>query len=535
MPSRLLFVLILLFATAILTTVHAQSHPVLGCFPDNPRTDCGNPTITQQQCLQKGCCWLPVNPNPNNEPWCVNQTMGVPPPPFSPPADGLPFNSTERALMMSYFLENINVCCIDSSGPDGTEQCQNCGGVVAAPDYNTGPGGNYCFAWIRDSALSMRALMNTNNDTTKVMSLMKNYVNWVLTNQAADDPNDIDIRTEPKFTLPTPGYPFTGGWCRPQTDGPGLRATTLIQFANALLANQQQSFVQQYLWTGDSSKYNGGAIKFDLDWVAANWASSGCDLWEEIQSDDFFWNRYTMRYALVQGSALATAMGDSSTAASYTAAAAAINATLSAHYNGQFVYESTNRQEDSAVIIAFTVGYLNDGVFAPDSQEVAGTLLTLAELFHGMFYINQQDDKQKVPGVLFGRYQGDTYGAGGAGPWILCTGAAAQAVYDAGLEVLRKNALPSLTALKLWGRLFEVDTLPSTPAEFAAAALSAGDGILMRIRAHVEAPAINFRLSEQFDPTTGAEQSAQSLTWSYSQVLLACRHRDMLVAAQHGQ
>jgi glucoamylase len=290
--------------------------------------------------------------------------------------------------------------------------------------------------------------------------------------------------------------------------------------------------VQQYLWTGDQSQHNGGAIKFDLDWVAENWAAAGCDLWEEVQSDDFFWNRYTMRYGLTMGATLAQAMGDDASASTYRSAASAINATLGAHYNGQYVYESTNRQEDSAVLLAFTHGYLNDGVFAPDSQEVAGTLLTLAELFHGMFYINQQDDKQAVPGVLFGRYQGDSYGAGGAGPWLLTTGVAAQAVYDAGLSVLEKNVLPSNAALNVWGRLFEVSTLPSTPAEFASAALTAGDGILMRLRSHVDSPAINFRLSEQFDPTTGAEQSAQSLTWSYSQVLLACHHRDMLVTAQ---
>ena len=31
------------------------------------------------------------------------------------------------------------------------------------------------------------------------------------------------------------------------------------------------------------------------DWVVANYSSSTCDLWEEVRSEDFFWNRYTMR------------------------------------------------------------------------------------------------------------------------------------------------------------------------------------------------------------------------------------------------
>ena len=44
--------------------------------------------------------------------------------------------------------------------------------------------------------------------------------------QQKDDPNGIDVRVEPKFTIPD-GNPYTGGWCRPQTDGPALRAMAL--------------------------------------------------------------------------------------------------------------------------------------------------------------------------------------------------------------------------------------------------------------------------------------------------------------------
>ena len=40
--------------------------------------------------------------------------------------------------------------------------------------------------------------------------------------------------------------------------------------------------MKEYLWTGDSGKYNGGAVKYDLDWIADNWKTNGCDLWEEV-------------------------------------------------------------------------------------------------------------------------------------------------------------------------------------------------------------------------------------------------------------
>jgi hypothetical protein len=57
----------------------------------------------------------------------------------------------------------------------------------------------------------------------------------------------------------------------------------LIKYANSLMKNNNIGYVREYLWTGNNNKYHGGSIKYDLDWVADNWNSHGCDLWEEIQ------------------------------------------------------------------------------------------------------------------------------------------------------------------------------------------------------------------------------------------------------------
>lgn len=46
-----------------------------------------------------------------------------------------------------------------------------------------------------------------------------------------------------------------------------------MEYANALINAGNQSEVSSYLWTGSSS-YNGGAIKFDLDWIAKNFVGS---------------------------------------------------------------------------------------------------------------------------------------------------------------------------------------------------------------------------------------------------------------------
>lgn len=116
------------------------------------------------------------------------------------------------------------------------------------------------------------------------------------------DPNQgVDIHDEVKFMIPS-GDIFSGGWCRPQNDGAGLRAITLITYANLLNTNGGSDQVKQQLWTGDDNVNNGGAIVWNLDYVAnGSYENNTCDLWEEIRSTDLFWNKYTMRTALRMG------------------------------------------------------------------------------------------------------------------------------------------------------------------------------------------------------------------------------------------
>lgn len=49
---------------------------------------------------------------------------------------------------------------------------------------------------------------------------------------------------EVKFEIPS-GNIYDGGWCRPQNDGPGLRAITLLSYANVLLSNNRNNYVSQ--------------------------------------------------------------------------------------------------------------------------------------------------------------------------------------------------------------------------------------------------------------------------------------------------
>jgi len=471
---------------------------------DNDRVDCGHVGTDQPSCEASGCCWKPAFANePQDTPWCFYKKGNAPTCPLAYQSKGEPFSADEVSTMRKFFLANLDV--------DGS------GAVVAAPDYDT-PGGSYYYHWERDGALSMNALLMTAEAVGDVKDKMDSYAGWVAKVQKATDPNNQTVLTEPKYFIPNATV-FTGAWCRPQNDGPALRATTLMAWSTAKdNAN---------LTAGDVDMWS--LIQTDLDWVADNWQSSGCDLWEEIRSADFFWNRFTARAALSKGAAFATSKGDSARASKYGAAAKAAEATLEAHYDSGFVFEEQSRKKDAAVITAFNDGYLGDGVFGPASKEVAGTISTLNTLFCSTFAINQADTKAGVPGILYGRYEGDNYAGGN--PWILLTAALAQLLYGGATEVQMGVAMDA-EAYSTWAQVLQLpDTFDANTT--AQAMADAGDGVLQRLRHHVAAG--GFHLPEQIDRNSGTPMAAKDLTWSYATMLKAVHARKGFYAALSAQ
>jgi len=415
-----------------------------------------------------------------------------------------PFSDDEAAKVRGYFLANIDI--------------QGSGAVVAAPDHNTGPGGDYYFHWERDGALSMNALMRTAKSIDDVADHFSHYIGWVEKVQNQADPHGIDVRTEPKYTIPD-GKPFGGGWCRPQTDGPGLRGRTLAEYALQLLGQGKHDIVEQALWTKNPSVKNGGLVKHDLDWVAENWQQNGCDLWEEIQSTDFFWGRYTMRAGLHVGAELAEKMGDSDSAARYRSVKADIEKTLAGHYDGNFVFESQNRKKDAAVVEAFNVGDLSDGLFAPLSKEVLGTVITLNELFCNMFDINRADQSNNIPGMLYGRYEGDTYDGGN--PWVLLSASLATLIYRQATVVAQGTTVDA-NIYALLKTAYDIQDGLSGKA-LAEALLGSADGVMLRIKHHVQS--MDLHMAEQISRSDGSMTSAKDLTWNYANVLKAIKAR----------
>lgn len=234
------------------------------------------------------------------------------------------------------------------------------------------------------------------------------------------------------------------------------------------------------MWTGDSSKYHGGLIKYHLDWITTNYGSTTCDLWEEVRSDDFFWNRFTMRRAMTMGATFATQMGDSSSAASYKTTLATVEGLLANHWDGNYIFESTNRKLDSATIIGLNDGYADDDFFAPVDEKIAKTVLAYNKGFCKWYTLNQADNAAGIEGVLYGRYQGDTYAGGN--PWVLNTASLAILFYRAASYAKTNPTKVTDAALAAWN---EVLSASLTIDELPAALFQAGDAVMTRIEYHV--------------------------------------------------
>jgi len=476
---------------------------------DSQRRDCGHIGTQQPDCEASGCCWKPGAPG-SQVPWCFyssNHTSGCNHYIMNATSPG--FTDDFYQKMYTDFTNNLNI--------------KGSGAVVAAPDQNT-PGGSYYYHWMRDGALSMKTYIDLNDgDYDTIKEVTSAYVGWVSKVQQQKDPNDIDVRTEPKFMIPS-GQPYTGGWCRPQTDGPALRANTLVLWANVLLKNNMAQEAHDQVWP---------LIANDLEWVTQNWQNQpqGCDLWEEVRSTDFFWNRMAYVYSLNNAAALAKQLQEKVAEELYSTSASDINDALRSHWNGNYLTESDNRPLDGSVLHA--VATFGQDTYAPTSSETASTIQAYTQAFCQEYPINSQDTANGIPGVLIGRYPGDHYAGGN--PWQLLSAALAE-VYYLGAQTMyqrieqagdfRLSAAGDRNHTTAWAKLLELDAKTATAKDLAAASVAAGDSVLTRIWHHVQAD--GGRIDEQIDKNTGAQASAKGLTWSYANILHALHLRKKL-------
>jgi glucoamylase len=422
----------------------------------------------------------------------------------------IPFNQTEVDLFYTHFHINLNIC--------------NLGTVAAGTSSDSGSGGSYFYHWIRDASASLSNLQLI-TEFSNYENILKNYCKWISIMQNDTDSNGIDIRGEPKFNLPD-GTLYNGSWARPQTDGASLSSQTLLIFANNLIENNQESFVKTYLWNE-----NGGIIKIQLSYVVDNYNSFTYDLWEEVSNTTFFFNLCAAKTALMLGSLFATKYNETDLAKQYMDIVTKIDIQLHKYFNGITFIESNNREYDAAVILGLNnlvhierFGLQLPTFLDPSSYEVASTVNFLNELFTKLFPINNQDTGNKIPGIMYGRYEGDTYDGGNA--WIAISTNLALLYYRASKQI-KTNGLPSNETVIMWLTSINSHETNVNSDELSSILVKAGDSILSRIHYHTKEN--NGNLYEQIDKNTGYMISSKNLTVNYAHILVALLERDSLV------
>jgi glucoamylase len=145
--------------------------------------------------------------------------------------------------------------------------------------------------------------------------------------------------------------------------------------------------------------------------------------------------------------------------------------------------------------------------------------------------INRTDNENKVPGILYGRYPGDSYAGGN--PWQLLTAVLAETFYLASQDMLEQSRVQGDFFLsnadhKEWKELLQLGE-GSTASDFVTNAKAAGDSVMTRLYSHIKDD--GGRIDEQIDRETGVQKSAKTLTWSHANVLHALHIRNKLVSA----
>lgn len=92
--------------------------------------------------------------------------------------------------------------------------------------------------------------------------------------------------------------------------------------------------------------------------------------------------------------------------------------------------------------------YLDDGVFGPTTAEVASTISVYNDVFCYDYPVNSNDTADGVPGILYGRYPGDSYDGGN--PWVLTSAYLAYNYYNGASEIVEKNRILSERDLSAW-------------------------------------------------------------------------------------
>ncbi|KAM0790789.1 hypothetical protein ACM66B_004637 [Microbotryomycetes sp. NB124-2] len=458
--------------------------------------------------------------------------------------------SDPRDMPLSIFIDKQERTSwhrlLDNIHPPETDP----GCIVASPSRQEP---NYFFQWTRDSALVMHTLVDQFKKTGHFRDKVDEYVqesqklqhlDTVLGGFHEQGLGDVKYNVD--------GTPFTDSWCRPQPDGPALRAITMISFARHLLetgSDEDKQFVRDVLYDGRLPTES--VIKGDLEYVAHHWFEPGCDLWEEVRGQHFY-TQMAVHRALEDGASLAMALGDHGAAVFYAAVAGKVSKTINEfwseergrirvtlnhtqgsadHANPDQLVDTTYGKKselDTAVLLA--VLHSGRGTTWEIDNRVFATLDKIVKVFLPLYPINRG---RTVPAL--GRYDSDQYdgiGLSEGHPWYLCTLSAAELLYRSSraLSRLRSNFTIRPCAREWYGRFVDLPQHDKVELEPDSAELRKivrgqrwmADQFVEVVQHHVR---VNGSMNEQFHRTTGEGRGARDLTWSYAAFITAAQAR----------
>lgn len=360
-------------------------------------------------------------------------------------------------------------------------------GMVVASPSRSNP--DYYFDWVRDTALTYRALIDY-YELKKDPKIKKMILTWVDAEAYRQNMPTFTGLGEPKYFIDGSGY--TGGWGRPQNDGPALRAIAMIKFARLMLAENNQDYVLKKLYHGVIPANS--PIKKDLEYTAHHWREPSFELWEEEMGMHFY-TLLAQHTALQEGAKLARELGDNGAADFYSMQSKLIGEMITSQFmdgdlgikatirkvNGGLGYKNSNL--DVAPLLALLHNSPYQKLVTLNSAAVRKYVDKLVTTFGDLYSINKAFPEL---GVSIGRYPEDKYDGyettKTGNPWFLATIALGEYYCLAGNKVM------------------------NVEKQFA------------RVLFHSDR---NGAMSEQFNHQTGHMQGARELTWSHNAFMTA--------------
>ncbi|KAI1111228.1 family 15 glycosyl hydrolase [Nemania sp. NC0429] len=422
------------------------------------------------------------------------------------------------------------ICSIGSGGCNAPGVAS---GLVIASPSRTDP--NYWYTWTRDSALTLKAIVErfAHKYDSSLQTQIANYIIAQAKLQTVSNPagslSDGSGLGEAKYEVD--GSAYTGGWGRPQRDGPALRAIAMMEYSKWLVANGYTSTATTLVWP---------IIRNDLAYVAQYWNQTGFDLWEEVNGSSF-WTVAAQHRALVEGSAVAKLLG--STCSACDAIAPQILCFQQTFWSpsGGYMLANINvnngrSAKDANVILSSIQNFdpslgCDAATFQPCSDRALASHKILVDSFRSIYNVNVGLPANAAIGV--GRYPEDVYYNGN--PWYLNTLAAAEQLYDALYVWQTKRSITvtstSLAFFKALVPSVTAGTYASTSSTYTSiynAVFLYADGFVDKVSQYAFS---NGSLSEQYDRNSGVPISARDLTWSYASFLTAVARRAGVVPA----